>query len=60
MQLNIKSQSILNKFVECCLTLDEERITIFLNVNPSLIKVCEDGSDPMVLYYIGRTKHNST
>ena len=47
MQLNIKSQSILNEFVECCLTLDEERITSFLKVNPSLIKVCEYGSDPM-------------
>lgn len=47
MQLNIKSQSILNEFVECCLTLDEERITDFLNVNPSLIKVCEYISDPI-------------
>lgn len=45
MLLNIKSQSIINEFVECCLTLNEERMTNFLNVNTSLFKASVYESD---------------
>lgn len=47
MRLDIKSESILNEFIECCLTLDEKRIINFLKVNPSLIKVNIYESDPI-------------
>ncbi len=48
MRLNNKSEYILNEFVECCLTLNEERMTTFLSDNPSLFKVSEYESTPIL------------
>ncbi|MDP3556237.1 MAG: hypothetical protein Q8T03_02620 [Bacteroidota bacterium] len=48
MTINTASQMLLQEFVECCLTLSEERMIYFLNVNPSFFKVSEYESDPIL------------
>lgn len=47
--LDLKSQTILNVFVQSCLTLDIENINVLLTDNPSLCKVNPYESEPIFL-----------